>query len=161
MKLHQTYLFLFFLLTASLSGFSQTQPATLPDFKFYTLEGGAFTKKDISHNSKFMLVFFDATCEHCQRELGRIGDSYDHFKNIPLYLISMDEVPAIKNFMATYGKKLNGRKNVTLLQDKDHVFISAFMPTRYPAIYVYTPAEKLIKYYAGETPVQDIIAAVK
>lgn len=74
-------------------------------------------------------------------------------------MVSMDEAPAIKKFMNSYGKLLNNKKNVTLLQDKDRQFIPRFMPTRYPAIFIYSPQGKLIKYFSGEIDIKEIIKA--
>ena len=52
----------------------------------------------------------------------------------------------INQFMSTFGRKLKGRKNVTVLQDKLQQFISKFHPVRYPAMFLYSREKKLLDY---------------
>ena len=48
--------------------------------------------------------------------------------------------------MDTYGSKLKGQKNVTLLQDKLQQFIVRFNPMRYPSMFLYSAGRKLLDY---------------
>ena len=48
--------------------------------------------------------------------------------------------------METYGSKLKGQKNVTILQDKLQQFITKFNPVRYPSMFIYSPEKKLLDY---------------
>ena len=151
-------LFLILLLsTAADKVFSQA--SSIPEFTFYRLDGTKFRQGDVQNKSNSIFIFFDVTCSHCQKETEHIGNNYAKLKNAVFYMVSMDEIPAIKKFMASYGKLLNNKKNVTLLQDKDRQFIPRFMPTRYPAIFIYSPQGKLIKYFSGEIDIKEIIKA--
>ena len=138
-----------------------SQASSIPEFTFYKLDGTKFTQTDVQKRTNTIFIFFDVTCSHCQKETERIGNNYSKLKNTAFYMVSMDEVPAIKKFMGSYGRLLNNKKNFTLLQDKDRQFIPRFMPTRYPAIFVYSPQGKLIKYFSGEVDMKEIIQATK
>ena len=155
-------LYVFFLLAGCSNAKSQ-QPkaAVMPDFKFYRLDDTPFTRNDITAGKKSMVILFDTSCEHCQHEMEDIGSRYADFKDINFYLVSLDDKPEITGFMQTFGKELNGKDNVTVLQDKDHLFIPKFLPTKYPAMYIYSAKQQLIEYIGGQKDVEDVIAALK
>ena len=155
------FLFIFFLVSISLKSSAQTPARTLPNFIFYKLDGTAFSKNNLSRTTKNFIVFFDVTCSHCQKEVEGIGKNYKEFRGVSFYMVSLDESEAIKKFMSTYGKELYNKKNVTLLRDADKVFIPMFAPTRYPAIFLYSPQGTLIQYFGGETKIKDLINAIK
>jgi len=151
---------LFFIITLiTLADNAFSQSPVLPEFTFYSLDGIKFTKDNIQTRTNSIFIFFDVTCGHCQKETEKLGNSFSKFRNTAFYLISMDEVPAIKKFMGSYGKAMMGKKNVTILQDKDRQFIPRFMPTRYPALFIYSPNGSLIKYFSGEADMKEIIEA--
>ncbi len=138
-----------------------TPSPVIPDFTFQTLEGKLFTKKDLASDKKTVFILFDVTCEHCQHEMEAIGKRYSSFRKVALYLVSMDTRPAIEKFMATYGKELYRKSNVTVLQDFKPEFIQKFSPDKYPAIYVYSKTGSLIQFFSGQKDVKDIEKVVK
>lgn len=140
----------------------QSSTASMPDFTFYTLgDSLPFTKANIEEGKKSIVILFDVSCSHCQDEIASIGKRFGEFQDVNFYLVSFDDKNAIQRFMASYGKVLNGKSNVRVLQDSAHEFIPKFQPTKYPALYVYSEKKTLIKYFAGESEVGDIIAAAK
>ena len=144
----------------SLSGYAQSGPAKLiPDFTFYKMNGQPFLKKDLTQNKKIVIVFFDVTCDHCQKELKVMAERIDEFKKAEFYLVSMDNVPGIQMFMKKYAAKMDGRANVTLLTDLHKQFITRFMPVQYPATFVYGNDGKLIRYFGQNSKMSDIINA--
>ena len=60
-------------------------------------------------------------------------------------------------FMQTYGKKINGKKNVMVLLDPNNEFMMKFAPKQYPAIYIYSKG-KLLKEFSGITNINEILA---
>ncbi len=118
----------------------------IPDFEFFTLNNKAFTNKDIQKGKVIFFMFVDPDCDHCQHAIESIGEQFSSFKKTSVYLISMDEPGKINQFMNLYGSKLKGQKNVTVLQDKLHQFMERFKPIRYPAMYLYSPENKLLDY---------------
>ena len=62
--------------------------------------------------------------------------------------------------MDTYGSKLKGQKNVTLLQDKLQQFIVKFNPVRYPSMFIYSPEKKLIDYEDNPESIFRLVNAI-
>lgn len=135
--------------------------AAMPGFTLYRLNNGSpFTKNDML-KGKSIFILFDSNCDHCQHEVQAIGKHYSAFKNVNLYLVSIENKEPILKFMASYGKLLNNKKNVTILQDRDRQFISSFQATAYPAIYTYSDKNELLKYFGGQSDIKEIIKAIK
>ncbi|TZF83153.1 redoxin domain-containing protein [Pedobacter sp. BS3] len=139
---------------------NQTQPATMPEFLFSKMDGAPFRKENIATDKSNLIIFFDASCEHCQREVSAINKNLSSFKHVNFYMVSLDERPEMIKFMEKYGPELYRRKNVTLLWDKNRIFIPTFMPTRYPAMYLYSKNKELIKYWGGDKDMKELIATV-
>ena len=108
-----------------------------------------------------MIIFFDATCEHCQHEVADIGERLRDFEKVHMYLISMDIKPEVEKFMARYGKELKDKKFVTVLLDPDKNFLPNFMPERFPAVYVYSEKQELTWHKDGQRDVQELVDAIK
>ena len=89
-----------------------------------------------------------------------MSDRIDDFKKAEFYLVSMDNVPGIKQFMKTFAPKMNGKPNVTLLTDLDQQFITRFSPVQYPATYVYQTDGRLVWYFGQNSKMSDIVATV-
>ncbi|WP_432713288.1 peroxiredoxin family protein, partial [Pedobacter sp.] len=133
-------------------------PATfLPAFKFYTPSNKAYTKAHIPIGKQSLFVFFDGTCPHCQKVMGSLAKHNEELKQANVYLVSLDEFKTINYFMEHYGKALIGMKNVTLLQDRDHVFIPLFKPTKYPAMFLYGTDQRLKIYSSEEEDILKIL----
>ncbi len=140
----------------------QNNGAEMPDFKFYRLQdSAAFQKADVEKGKKSIMILFDTSCSHCQNQMDSISQHYDQFKAINFYLVSFDDKKEIVKFMRKYGSNLDGKDNVTVLQDSGHDFIPKFQPTKYPAMYVYSEKRSLIKYLAGEAKIKDLIELTK
>ncbi len=155
--------FVFFVIISFLSvnSFAEKGPAQkIPEFTFYKMNGQAFARKDISKTKKAVIVFFDVTCDHCQKELKAMSDRFDDFKKAEFYLVSMDNVPGIELFMKRYAPKMNGKPNVTLLTDINRQFIERFSPVQYPALYIYGSDGRLIRYFGQNSKISEIITTV-
>lgn len=137
-------------------------PATfIPSFKFYTAQNTGFTKAQIPAGKQSLFVFFDGTCSHCQKVMATIASHHKELEKINVYLVSLDEFKTINYFMARYGKALVGLKNVSLLQDRDHVFIPLFKPTKYPAMFLYAADQRLKIYSSEEQDILKILSMLK
>jgi len=136
------------------------QPNLLPQFTFFKLDGKAFSNKDLKQGKKNLFILFDCTCEHCQRELKLLNTNYAQFQNANIYLITLDEAYIIPQFFNSYAKGLNTKPNVTVLQDKNHMFIPAFLPSMYPAMYLFSPGNKLLAYNAGDGGVKKLLKVI-
>ena len=161
MKYIYTIIFFFFV-SISLPAQDRSKPAaqTLPKFQFSRLNGITFTDKDIQKNKLIFIMFFDPECDHCQRAIRSIGEQHAAFKKTAMILISVYNKDKIDNFMSTYGSKLKGWKNITLLQDKLNQFILKFNPMKYPSMFLYTSSKKLIKYSDVPEEVPEFVKAI-
>ena len=129
---------------------AQVPAETIPSFMFKRLNKNAFTNKDLEPGKLLFFVFFDTECDHCQRAIQYIGQHYGEFKKTVIYLITLDSVEKITQFMKKYGGNLNSKKNVTLLQDTKYEFMNKFKPRKYPSLFLYSSKRKLIMYEDNE-----------
>ena len=140
---------------------AQAPSPTIPNFTFYRLDDTPFTKSNLSINTKIIFIFFDTDSKPCQKIAEDLEKNFNEFKLTSLYLISLNNPERIEQFMNKYGKKINDKRNLTLLQDKDKQFINKFSPTKYPAFYIYSAQGNLIQYFAGATKIKELVKAVK
>lgn len=159
-RLYTGFFLTFFFMLVIATAHAQKTPDTIPDFTFFKLDGSAFTRGQLQKNESSLFILFDCGCEHCQRELVDIGNHYADFKKVRLYLVTLDRKEEIEKFMNTFGRNLNGKSNVTLLQDKNMQFIPRFKPLRYPGIFIYSASGKYIFSNSGTTPLKDILNAL-
>lgn len=98
-------------------------------------------------------MLFDATCEHCQQVAKALSKRSKELSGINFYMVTMDEFRSVNYFMDHFGTGLKGMKNLSILQDKDHVFIPLFHPKQYPSLYLYGTDKKLVYYSSNEKDV--------
>ena len=151
---------LLILLLAVTSQVKAQQPTLLPQFTFYKLDGKAFSNGDIKQGKKNLFILFDCTCEHCQRESKILNTNYAQFKDVNIYMITMDEGYIIPQFFNSYAKGLNTKPNVLVLQDKKRMFIPTFLTKQYPAMYLYSSAGKLLLYESGDGGIKKMMKVV-
>lgn len=125
---------------------AQTPSKTVPNFKFFNLNNTPFTNKNLTTGKKMLFIFFDVTCDHCQKTIKTLNTRIKECKEISVYLISLDNKVQINNFLNQYGKNLTNEKNVTILQDLKNQFIPQFGPRKYPSVFLYSSENKLILY---------------
>lgn len=140
---------------------AQEGPYTIPEFTFYKLDDTPFTRNDLTKTSNIVFVFFSTTCHHCQDETRAMGEHFDAFNQSTLYFISKEKKNDVLKFMEAYGKELKDKPNVHVLLDPQSEFVLKFNPTQYPSVYIYTPTRQLVKRFSGETPIEEITAALK
>lgn len=153
----------FMMAALSFSTFAQalTPGAGLPKAQFYTADGKVFTTDQFAKGTKSLLMFFDATCEHCQKVAKEISSRSKEITGVQVYMVTQDEQRSINYFMDNFAKPLKELKNVTVLQDKDHVFIPLFQPKQYPSLYLYGKDRKLILYSSNEKDVDKFFKLFK
>ena len=134
------------ILLISLQASAQEIAKTIPDFTFYTLRGDSFSNKDLTNGKILFFVFFDSDCDHCQHAVAAINKNQKEFKNVAVYLISLDDQQKINRFMNSYGPALIAGKNVTILQDVKNDFLPKFKPRKYPSMFLFAKDGKLIVY---------------
>jgi thioredoxin-related protein len=133
----------------------------LPKAVFYKLDGKSFSTDQIGKDKKFLIMFYDATCEHCQRVAVNLSKRSKELTAINLYMISLDEPKSINYFMVTFGKPLLALKTITVLRDKDMMFIPLFHPQQYPSLYLYGKDKRLIFFSSKEKEVGKFFSLLK
>ncbi|KQS38114.1 redoxin domain-containing protein [Pedobacter sp. Leaf194] len=157
MKLRNLFLIVAILFAVNVNA---QQPAFLPQFKFFKLDGKAFSNVNINQSKKTLFILFDCTCEHCQREAKELNKVYAKLKNVNILMVTLDESISIQKFFGTYAPGLNLKPNVTVLQDKNRTFIPTFLPSQYPAMYLYGSSGKLIVYSNGDGGINKVLKSI-
>jgi peroxiredoxin len=129
---------------------AQAPAQTVPAFTFKKLNEATFSTRDLCNGKLLFFVFFDADCDHCQRSIQYIGQHYQEFKALAIYLISLDSMEKIKWFINKYGYNLKDKKNVTILRDIRNEFIQKFGPRKYPSLFLYSEKRELMLYEDNE-----------
>lgn len=140
---------------------AQRPAATIPEFTFYKLDKTAFTNKNIQSGKLSLLIFFDATCDHCQHAMETYNQHYRELNKTNIYLITLDNSTSIGYFMAKYANNLYGGKNVTILQDLKNEFIVKFSARKYPSMFLYSPQKKLLMYDDEPKSVENFLQKIK
>lgn len=138
------------LLLIALKVSAQNPTVTIPDFTFFKLNNSPFTSKNLEPGKQSFFIFFDSDCEHCQHAVLNINKHYQEFKKANIYLITLDSQEKISHFMTEYGSNLSGKKNVMILQDLKNDFLVKFKPRKYPSMFLFSSAGKLISYEDNE-----------
>jgi thioredoxin-related protein len=147
--------------TSAFTATAQNQPAVLPNVAFYKANGSTFSTTQFPKNKKSLIIFFDATCPHCQRVVANLAKENKKLSQANLYLVSQDEFRSINYFMNNFGKPLLTMKNVTVLKDSDMAFVPLFHPRQYPSLYLYGPDRRLIYYSSDERDVTKFLSLIK
>lgn len=161
MKAPRLFLLVLALMVLALPGLAQHQPKQLPDFKFFRLDSKPFTRADLQKGKTSVFILFDSGCDHCHKEIPLIGKQYQELENCFFYFVSFNQPDQIESFMKVYGKEFYGKKNVITLQDNNRVFLPAFFPDRFPAVYMYSPQGNLSYYKSGSQDVGSMVRAAK
>ncbi len=142
------FLFLSFFSIGKLSAQDLSKPRaqTIPHFEFFRADNKPFTDKDLPKGKLVFFMFVDPGCGHCQQSMKSIGENYPAFKKASVFIVSLSDFATLNQFMTTYGSKVKGQKNVTLLQDKLGQFITKFNPVRYPSMLLYSAQGHLLDY---------------
>ncbi|HEY1007724.1 MAG TPA: redoxin domain-containing protein [Sphingobacteriaceae bacterium] len=137
------------------------QPKQLPAFRFFRLDSKAFTNQDIQKGRTSVFILFDSGCDHCQKEIPKIGKQFDQLAGCSFYFVSFNESDQISAFMRTYGKDFYGKNNVVVLRDRNREFLPTFFPERFPAVFMYTSAGALTYYRSGNQDVASMVRSAR
>lgn len=115
--------------------------------------GKQFSTRSLSGNS--ILIFFGASCDHCQREAAQIQKNLKRFEYYTLYFISMDPFPVIDQFAKDYG--IDNQPNIRFMRADGASVSNSLGYLQTPTILIYSSNRKLIKRFDGETKVEEIL----
>ena len=137
------------IISLSFNTVAQNLGTAVPNVVFYNKDNSQFSTHSIPKGKKSFVFFFDATCSHCQKVIAEFNKRYKELSNVNLYMVSQDEYRSIDYFTSNFAKQLSQQKNVKVLQDRDKVFIMAFRPKKYPAMYFYG-ADRNLQFTSSE-----------
>ena len=104
---------------------------------------------------KNMFIFFNADCDHCQREATEIHDHLESFKDYSLYFISSDSPADQQKFAKDYN--LADEANVFFGRTEPMFIYQTVGSIPTPSLYIYNEERRLIKQFNGETPIAEVI----
>jgi peroxiredoxin len=125
----------------------------LPEVVLIEPNGKQFSARSLPGNT--ILIFFGASCDHCQREATQIHDNMKRFEQYTLYFISMDPFPVINQFARDYG--INNQTNILFVRADGASVSNSLGHLQTPTILIYAADRKLIKRFDGETKMEEIV----
>ena len=140
---------------------AQEPAKQMPGFDFVTTIGQPFNKADLNKAHKTLIVFFDATCPHCQKAATFFNMHLKDLNPYNVLFITMDENKAIQLFTDKYAPLIPEDKNVKILRDTAYYFVPNFLPKRYPAIFVYDAKQSLQFYTDNEKDFEKVLMELK
>lgn len=140
---------------------AQEPSKQMPNFDFVTLKGTRFKKENLNQAHKTLIVFFDATCSHCQKAAGFFNSHLRDLKPYNVLFITMDEEKSIQLFMESYAPLIPKDENIKILRDTTRYFVPNFFPKRYPAIYVYNLKHDLQLYTNSEKDFDQVLTVLR
>ncbi|WP_442794790.1 peroxiredoxin family protein [Pelobium manganitolerans] len=137
--------------------FAQEPAQKMPDFDFVNVKGGHTTQADLDKNKKTLIVFFDATCPHCQKASAFFNMHLKELSKVNVLFVTLDEQKSINMFMQQYAPLIPNATNVKILRDTNYAFVPTFLPKRYPAIYVYDQKNQLQLYTNDDKELEKVL----
>jgi len=139
---------------------AQNSVETIPKFIFFNLDNTPFVNRNLAENKEILFVFFDVTCDHCQRAIKTLSTRSEELKEVAIYLISLNDRASVNIFLSQYGNNLVDEKNVTILQDLMNQFIKQFNPKKYPSVFLYSSEKKLLIHDEEDTSLENIFKII-
>ena len=130
----------------------------MPAFDYKTLNGLAFTNKNLKENTTTLFIYFNSDCDFCNHEAEEIQTNIEKLKKFQLVFISFEKPIKIKAFAQTH--KLNNYDNISFIHDSRASFATTFDIKSLPAIVIYDNQNKLVTKMKGQTKVAVIIKKI-
>lgn len=154
-------LVLFFLFLVNNLNAQQVPAAVMPDFNFITTHNQPYGRNDLNANKKTLIVFFDATCSHCQEAGKFFNEHLNDLKPYNVLFITMDVQKSIDYYTNNFAPLIATASHINILRDTAYYFVPNFQPKRYPGIFVYG-ADKLLLYYTNDDKdLTEVLAILK
>lgn len=138
---------------------TEVQPTAsnnMPAFNITKTDGAKLNIKDV--NGKVLVVFFNPSCDHCQREAKLISEHKDVIKNYEVYFISPEPLDSIAKFSYDYHLVEN---NIHFAQGNGPEIIKAVGPiTTVPTMMIYDKQQFVAKM-EGEITIDKLAQMLK
>ncbi len=160
------FLFLFWFLLSTPGNSQETVLShydslkTMPPFKFYNLQGKAFTPDSLKKNAhRIVIIYFKTSCEFCLSEFKLIKHSMQEFTNDQFILISREETADLKKYDSL--RQFEHYPQIRTVQDKDQLYRSWFRASYTPSIHIYDEHHALIRFQDGMLNKEDLLKYLK
>ncbi len=121
-------------------------PPKMPSFKFYDLDGKAFTNAELPAQP-YLLFYYNSECDHCVLATNQLKQVMPVLKQkkVKVLMLSAENEDKIAAYYGTMG--LNAFDNLEMLRDKDRNmhFIYEFRNT--PYVILYGANQQVLKYF--------------
>lgn len=154
MKHFSQYIFTIFLLTTSISSYSQQK--TIPDFHFINTDKEPVDKKSIPKGKALLMIYFRSDCDHCEHTAMQLKATASKYP-VKIWMVSAEEIPALRVFEDMVG--LYDIDNITVLQDNNHQMHKAYDFSQLPFIVLYNSSGKQLKIF-NELPSAETVRKV-
>ena len=135
---------------------SVTNSNQMPGFNITKTDGSKLDFKNV--NGKVLVVFFNPSCDHCQREAKLISENKDVIKDYDVYFISPEPLDSIAKFSYDYHLV---EKNVYFAQGSGPEIINAVGPiTTVPTMMIYDKQQFVAKM-EGEISIEKLRQMLK
>lgn len=125
--------------------------AQLPDLELTTLDGNSV---NLPGERTIVLVYFNSTCDHCQREIADLQEHMELFEGSVLVLMSAEESQVVASYMSSIGLRMSD--SLIIAHVRHEVIAEKFGLLGLPQIFVYSPEGRLIDLFRGETKAEKI-----
>ena len=99
-RLQIGYSLIILLLTGHTSVYGQTP--LLPAFSFVAPSGEQISDSDFRNGKPLLVVYFEPTCSHCQKQAQWIADAIDQFNGIDILFVAWEKTDGIPGFHDQY-----------------------------------------------------------
>ncbi len=130
--------------------------ATMPDL---TLTSWRAKSVQLSEGRPTVLVYFNSTCDHCQRQIKATLRDIELFEGMRVVFMSTESIEVLAEVESKYGvTKPDGFELVHCDQAQ---VAERFGALGLPQIFVYDANGKLVELFTGETPPAAIVRTLK
>ncbi|OJJ15133.1 hypothetical protein BKI52_39385 [marine bacterium AO1-C] len=129
----------------------------MPDFKFTTIDGKAFTQKDLKKQTT-VFFFFSTLCKHCKDNAKHLVERADDFKNVQVILFSTETPEIIKKFRD--DNKLSDFPNYQLMHIENKDVYNVFGPMQVPSTLIFNKHHEMTQRIIGNTFFDFIVGSI-
>ena len=127
---------------------------TLPKLHLVGLDGMPYDPGDAL---PVVLIYFNTTCDHCQRQVEQLRVSLNRFEGISIVLMTAQSIEELQEFMSQIDF---GGARVIPVQVLPEEVAEKFGVLSLPQIFVYDANRRLVGLFAGETDPRRIRATL-
>lgn len=129
------------------------EESELPVLSLIKADGSKVVARNLK--GKIVLVLFQPSCDHCQREAVEIRKNLSAFAGYQVYFVSDAALPLLTHFAQFY--QLAGKENVYFATTTIEEILNTVGPVEAPSLFIYSESGKLVKSFIGETPIEEIL----